>query len=157
MSSLAVGMMFHDRAKLVGTLLGVVFATVLMLQQLGVFLGLLHKNTQLVDNTAADIWIAPPATTAVQPGQRISQSALTLARATEGVAWAEPLIVAGAAVKRPDGGQAPITLIGTRLPRMAGGPFTMVAGSPSVLEDPDTLVFEDGHEASTFTRGRGSS
>ncbi|MGE0784734.1 MAG: ABC transporter permease [Sandaracinaceae bacterium] len=143
MAALGIKMMFHDRAKLAGTLLGVVFATVLMAQQLGVLLGLLYKNTQFVDNTACDIWIAPPGTAQLQPGSPVPLSALTQARVTEGVAWAEPLLFGGASVRRSDGGTEAVTLVGSTLPRLAGGPWAMVAGEPDAVADPSAIVFED--------------
>jgi putative ABC transport system permease protein len=143
MARLGVSMMFHDRAKLAGTLLGVVFATVLMVQQLGTFLGLLYKNTQFVDATEADLWIVPPATTAVQAGSPISMSAMVSARTTDGVAWAEPLLMGAASMRRPDGGVEAVTLVGTRFPRLAGGPWNLVAGSTDALRDPDVVIFED--------------
>ena len=46
----AVRMALHDRMKLAGALLGVVFATFLGGQQLGIFLGLVQKNTLLADD-----------------------------------------------------------------------------------------------------------
>lgn len=143
MARLAVSMMFHDRAKLAGTLLGVVFATVLMVQQLGTFLGLLRKNTQFADATEADLWIVPPATQAVQAGSPISMTALVSARATAGVAWAEPLLMGAAAMRRPDGGVEAVNLVGTRLPRLAGGPWNLVAGEATAIADPDVILFED--------------
>ena len=130
MARLAVSMMFHDRSKLAGTLLGVVFATVLMIQQLGVFGGLLYKNSQFVDNTVADLWVVPPETTSALPGARISLSTLPATRVQRGVAWAEPLVMGAANMKRPGGGQEAVSLVGVTLPRQAGGPFAMVAGSP---------------------------
>ena len=144
MTRLAVSMMFHDRSKLAGTLLGVVFATVLMIQQLGVFGGLLYKNSQFVDNTVADLWIVPPETTSALPGPSIALSNLPRARTHEGVAWAEPLVMGAAGVKRPGGGQEGVSLVGVTLPRQAGGPFSMVAGSPEVLQDPDTVIVDEG-------------
>jgi putative ABC transport system permease protein len=145
MARLAVKMMFHDRAKLAGTLLGVVFATVLMLQQLGVFFGLIYKNTQYVDNAeGVDLWIVPPNTEQAQPGPPLSMTLLTQARTTPGVAWAEPLLMGGTGIRRPDGGLQGVTLVGTTFPRLAGGPYAIVAGSPQALRDPDTVIFEDG-------------
>lgn len=144
MARLGLKMMFHDRAKLAGTLLGVIFATVLMIQQLGVFGGLLYKNTQLVDNAAADLWIVPPSTTQVTAaGSPLDISALTRARVTDGVAWAEPMLLGGAVMREPDGGTEAVTLIGTRLPRQAGGPWALVAGDASALAMPDTVIFEE--------------
>lgn len=147
MARLAVSMMFHDRAKLAGTLLGVIFATVLMLQQLGVFAGLLYKNSQFVDNTVCDLWVMPPGVEQALPGPLIPTTHLPRTRATDGVAWAEPLIMGGAAMLKPGGGREGLTLVGTRLPRHAGGPFAMVAGTPDVLRFPDTIIVDDGQRA----------
>jgi len=144
MLRIGVAMMLHDRAKLVGTLLGVVFATVLMIQQVGTFLGLIYKNTQFVDNADADIWIAPPATQQALPGPPIPLGVLPRARAVPGVAWAEPLIMGGAAMQRPDGGREAVTLVGTVLPRQAGGPWAIVAGDSGRLGLADTIIVDDG-------------
>jgi putative ABC transport system permease protein len=143
MSLLGVRMMFHDRAKLVGTLLGVIFATVLVNQQLGVFLGLLGKNTMFVDNAGADLWIVPPSTQTLQGGSPISLYTLNQARVAPGVAWAEPLLYGTAIMQRPDGGAEPVTLVGTRLSHLAGGPWNLVAGDARVLAYPDAVIFED--------------
>lgn len=143
MSLLAVRMMFHDRAKLVGTLLGVIFATVLVNQQLGVFLGLLGKNTMFVDNAGADLWVVPPSTQTLQGGTQLSLYTLNQARVVPGVAWAEPLLFGSAIMQRPDGGSEAVTLVGTRLTHLAGGPWNLVAGDASALSYPDTVIFED--------------
>ncbi len=143
MSLLGVRMMFHDRAKLVGTLLGVVFATVLVNQQVGILLCLLYKNTMFVDNAGCDVWIVPPGTDNLQGGGRISVYALNQARVADGVAWAEPMVLGTASVALPGGGTEPVQLVGTRLTHLAGGPWSFVAGEASALELPDTVFFED--------------
>jgi putative ABC transport system permease protein len=143
MAHLGWRMMFHDRFKLFGTLMGVVFATVLVNQQLGVLFGLLQKNTMFVDNAAADVWICPPSTEQFQAGRRISIYTLQQARVVEGVAWAEPLLMGTATMQLPTGGGEAVTLIGTRAPRFAGGPWNMVAGDPASIRQADTLIFED--------------
>ena len=50
-------MMFHDRLKLAATVFGVVFAVLICVQQVGVLLGLLSKNTMFVEQSKADVWI----------------------------------------------------------------------------------------------------
>ncbi len=147
MALLAVRMMFHDRFKLLGTLLGVVFAVVLMNQQLGVLFGLLDKNTMLIDHAGADLWIAPANTVSLAAGSPIPFATVAQARTTPGVAWAEPLAYGAAIVRRPDGGTEPVTLLGTQLPRRAGGPWNVVAGDPARLREPDTVFFEDAQRA----------
>jgi len=143
MSRVGVRMMFHDKAKLLGTVLGVVFAVVLAVQQLSILFGLLDKNTMFVEHAGADVWIGPPGTEQFQPGEPLSDTIVTRARTTLGVALAEPLVVAGATVKRPNGGSEAVTLIGTALPSRLGGPWAFVAGDTRVLSQPDTVVFED--------------
>ncbi|MFO0744431.1 MAG: ABC transporter permease [Myxococcota bacterium] len=140
---LALRMMLHDKAKLVGTVVGVVFAVLLSAQQLGILFGLLQKNTMFVDNGRADVWICPPGTNQLQPGKRLPQSVLLQARATEGVRTASALVYQTGSVQRPWGGSEPISLIGFDLDTGLGGPWNVVAGDASLLAHPDTMVFED--------------
>jgi putative ABC transport system permease protein len=144
MTRLALSMLMHSKLKTVSTLLGAVFAVVMANQQLGIFLALLKKNTMYVDKAEADIWIAPAGTANLQAGKTINRSALYAALATEGVAWAEPLLYSGGVMQKPDGGSEGITLVGAQGPRFAGGPWNFVAGDISVLTQPDAMVFEDG-------------
>jgi putative ABC transport system permease protein len=136
-------MMFYDKLKFAGTLFGVIFAVVLFNQQLGVFLGLLSKNTMFVDNARADLWIVPTSTETLQPGKPVPMSALYEARTTPGVAWAEPLLYGGASISLPKGGSEQVTVIGTKAPYWRGGPWNIVAGSVDVLRNPDVMIFED--------------
>ena len=147
MSRVGLRMMLHDKAKLLGTVLGVVFAVVLAIQQLSILFGLLDKNTMFVDHARADVWIAPPGTELFQPGDTLPESVLVRARTTPGVALAEPLIAAGATVRRPEGGSEAVTLIGTALPARLGGPWSLVAGDVRALDAPDTVFFEDAERA----------
>jgi len=139
----ALAMMLHDKLKFLGTVSGVLFAVLLSVQQLGVLFGLLSKNTMFVENAGADIWIAPPGTRLFQAGQTLPESMLQLARGTRGVARAEPLVLGGGDLRKPGGGAEPITIVGTRLPALLGGPWNLVAGSAEALRAPDTMVFED--------------
>ncbi|MFO0593543.1 MAG: ABC transporter permease [Polyangiaceae bacterium] len=143
MATAAVRMMFHGKLKMIGTLFGVVFAVILSNQQAGTFLGLLGKNTMLVDNVGADVWILPPNAVQITAGPTLSDSALMQARTTPGVAWAEPLLYGGGSLARGDGGTEAITIVGVKLPEMRGGPWNVVAGSKDALSQPDTMLFED--------------
>ena len=62
-------MMVHDKLKMLGTLVGVVFAVLLSNQQAGTFLGLIQKNTMFIDNAGADMWIVPPNTAGAPGGE----------------------------------------------------------------------------------------
>lgn len=144
MAELALQMMFHDRLKLYGTLFGVVFAVVLGNFQAGTFLSLLSKNRMFVENAGTvDIWITPPGTRQFQSGRPLADSHLYRARALFGVAWAEPLVLGTVQVQLPTGGTEPVSLVGTRPPRLVGGPWNLVAGAPADLLRPGAMFFED--------------
>ena len=143
MARVALRMMFHDKLKLIGTVAGVVFAVLLAVQQLSILFGLLDKNTMFVDHSGADLWIVPPNTELLQPGEQMSDTVLTLARTTPGVDLAEPLLFTGGTLKKPNGGSEPVSLVGTALPAKLGGPWDIVAGDVKELGQPDTLFFED--------------
>ncbi|MEZ4301789.1 MAG: ABC transporter permease [Polyangiaceae bacterium] len=143
MGRAAIRMMAHGKLKMIGTLFGVVFAVILSNQQAGTFLGLLKKNTMLVDNAGADLWVLPPSAAQVQAGPTLSDAALMSARTTPGIAWAEPLLYGAATVKRADGGTEAVQVVGVALPAAKGGPWNVVAGSADALAQPDTMIFED--------------
>lgn len=144
LGAIGIKMMFHDRLKLVGTLFGVVFAVVLGNFQVGTFLSLLNKNRMFVEaSTDVHIWITPPGTRQFQGGSPLNDAQLNRARATEGVAWAEPLVIQAAQLKLPNGGSEPVSLVGTRAPGYHGGPWNLVAGETHWLDQPDAVIFED--------------
>lgn len=143
MAAAAVRMMFHGKLKMIGTLFGVVFAVILSNQQAGTFLGLLKKNTMLVDNVGADLWILPPNAAQIQAGPTLPDAALMQARTTPGIAWAEPILFGGGTLQRGDGGTEAVQIVGVKLSAMKGGPWNMVAGSKEALFEPDTMIFED--------------
>lgn len=143
MGRVALRMMFHDRLKMAGTLMGVVFAVLLSNQQAGTFLGLLYKNVMFVRNTNADVWITPASTMTFQPGKPLPNEALMVARTAPGVSWAEPILVGQVAINMADGGSEPIQLIGARYPYEHGGPWNVVAGDAKGLALPNAITFED--------------
>jgi putative ABC transport system permease protein len=144
MAKVGVRMMFFDKLKLIGTLVGVVFAVVLSNQQLGTFMGLLYKNFMIVERADADIWILPAGAETFGPGKVLPVSDAYQTRTIPGVAWADPVLVGAATIRLPAGGTEAVTLLGLKFPNYATGPWNLVAGDKSVLSRPDTMIFEDG-------------
>ena len=142
MGAVGLKMMFHSKLKLIGTLLGVVFAVVLSNQQAGTFLGLIYKNVMFVRNTDCDLWVMSRSTEIIGPG-KLSTGALSQALVTPGVADAAPILIGGANILLPNGGFQQVTLVGTKYPNYRGGPWNVVAGGRDALTRPDTLLFED--------------
>ena len=77
MFSIALKMLFHDRAKYMGLVLGVAFSTLLINQQLGIFIGLITRaGAVIVDVPQADVWV-------MDPGVKSQVGILFLCRATQ--------------------------------------------------------------------------
>jgi putative ABC transport system permease protein len=144
MARLGVSMLWHDKIKLAGTLVGVAFAAIMTNIQTALFLGLLLRQTMFVDRVDADMWIAPKNTQILEGlDGTIPRNIVHVARSVKGVAWSAPLLMAPAALKLPNGGQKTVRLVGTELPALRGGPFHVVAGRTRDLALPDAMFFED--------------
>jgi putative ABC transport system permease protein len=144
MARLGVSMLWHDKLKLAGTLVGVAFAVLMSNFQSALFLGLLLRNTMYVDRVAGDVWITPKNTHILEGNDgSIPRNLVPVTRSVKGVAWAAPILMGAAGVKLPTGGQKSVRLVGTELPAARGGPFHIVAGKTSDLAQPDGMFFED--------------
>ena len=144
MARLGVSMLWHDKLKLAGTLVGVAFAVILSNFQIALFLGLLLRNTMYVDRVEADIWITPKNTQILEGSDgTIPKNVVPVARSVKGVAWSAPIVMGTAGLKLPAGGQKSVRLVGTELPLARGGPFHIVAGKTRDLALPDGVFFED--------------
>ena len=144
MARLGVSMLWHDKLKLAGTLVGVAFAVLMSNFQTALFLGLLLRNTMYVDRVDADVWVTPKNTHILEGNDgTIPKNIVPVTRSVKGVAWAAPLLMGAAGVKLPTGGQKSVRLVGTELPIARGGPFHIVAGKTEDLAQPDAMFFED--------------
>lgn len=139
---IATRMALHDRMKLLGALLGVVFATFLGGQQLGIFLGLVQKNTLLSDGIEADIWIAPKGTEQAEASTTLPERFVFEARVTPGVAWADPLLFSTGTLVTDDGTSEPVRILGFDANTGHGGPWNVVAGDPASLRVPGTVFLD---------------
>ena len=144
MARLGVSMLWHDKLKLAGTLVGVAFAVLMSNFQTALFLGLLLRNTMYVDRVDADVWLIPKNTQILEGNDgTIPKNLVPVTRSVKGVAWAAPILMGAAGVKLPTGGQKSVRLVGTELPAGRGGPFHIVAGKTEDLAQPDAVFFED--------------
>jgi putative ABC transport system permease protein len=144
MARLGVSMLWHDKLKLAGTLVGVAFAVLMSNFQIALFLGLILRNTMYVDRVEADMWILPKNTQILEGNDgTIPKNVVPVARSVKGVAWSAPLLMGAAGLKLPGGGQKSVRLVGTELPAAKGGPFHIVTGKTKDLALPDAMFFED--------------
>ncbi|MBY0503844.1 MAG: ABC transporter permease [Bryobacteraceae bacterium] len=136
-------LMTFNRLRLMATLLGVVFATILANQAIGTLLGLMDKFAMLERHANTDIWIVPKGTQVLNGGKTISLAAVLTARGMPDVALAMPMVLVGGNIKLPNGGAEPLQIVGTVGPEYLGGPWNLVAGDRRALAQADTVIIED--------------
>ncbi|GMV29822.1 MAG: putative ABC transporter, permease protein [Rhodanobacteraceae bacterium] len=132
----------HDRARFVVTLVGVLFAVLLMGVELGLLLGFARTTSGLVDHTAADLWITPAGTTNVDIAGRLDERRRFEALAVPGVASVDMLMMQFAFWRKPDGGTESVSMVGFNLATGQGRPWNLVEGRLEDLQQDDAVIID---------------
>jgi putative ABC transport system permease protein len=135
--------LFHDKIRLAVTLTGITFAVVLVVVELGLFLGFSTTTSSLIDRSQTDLWVASRHVPYIEQGAPFSERKLYQVRATPGVASAEKYIARFASWKRPDGGHESVQVVGFNIDQSMGGPWNIVSGSVADLKAPDAILVDD--------------
>jgi putative ABC transport system permease protein len=132
----------HDRARFFVTLVGIVFAVVLIGLQIGLFLGFAESATCVIRKARANFWVMAKGTQNFDVAQPISEREIYLARSVPGVDHAEPLIVRFANWKKPNGGIESSMVLGADLNTGLIGPWNIVAGRLEDLRRPESIMID---------------
>ena len=143
MRMLAWRNLVHDKVRLSVTVTGIVFAVVLIIVQLGLFLGFTTATSSVIDHSGADLWITAPRVPYIEQGVPFSERKLATVLATPGVAAAGKYIVRFTQWKRPDGRQESVQIVGVELPSGLGVPWNIVAGTLDDLRKPDAVFVDE--------------
>ena len=155
MPPLAERNLFHDRVRLAVTLTGVVFAVVLIVVQLGLYVGFSRTTTALVDNSSADLWVVSKNVPYIEQGIPFSERKLYTVRATPGVAEAENYIVRFSRWKRDDGQEESVQIVGVNPESTMGQAWNIVAGRREDLKVDDSVFVDRIYFPKLGVRGVG--
>ena len=155
MASLAWRNLFHDRVRLVVTLVGIVFSVVLTSVQFGLFLGFVSATSDLIDRSGADLWVGSKGVVNLENGIPFSDRKYFQALGIAGVADARRQTVSFSTWKKPDGADESILLFGTEVEGGMGGPWNLVAGRIEDLHQPDAVVIDELYQAKLGVTGLG--
>ncbi len=146
MFRVALKMLFYDSAKYIGLVLGIAFSTLLINQQVGIFLGLLSRAGAIVDDVPeANIWVMDPGVKNLDTIFPLRDTELGRVRGVPGVMWAVPFYKSNATVRTDRGELESAILIGADDNSLIGVPSNFVLGSPEDLRRPDAVaVGKDG-------------
>ncbi len=125
---LAFKTLFHEKGRLVVTLVGITFSTVLVFTQAGMYIGMMGDATALIRNVDADIWVASKNIQNIDFSYPISEERINRVNAMPGILWSERLIMTWGFLKLPDGGLEQVQVVGYNPDTTVGAPWNLLAG-----------------------------
>jgi putative ABC transport system permease protein len=143
MLTLARRNLFHDKMRLAVTLTGVVFAVVLIVIELGLFVGFTRTTSALIDHSGVDLWVTSNHVPYLELGVPLNERKFYQVEAVPGVMGAEKYIVRYTRWNRLDGGQDQIQIVGFNPDLRWGGPWNVVEGSIGDLKTPDGVMVDE--------------
>ena len=143
MTAIALKMLFGDRGKFFGMVVGLTFAALIMTQQPGIFLGLMTRTyASIEDVPIADIWVMDPGVQYLEESKPMRDTDLIRVRGVTGVAWAVPIYKNIINARLPDGSTKAINLTGLDDATLIGGPLRMLEGKLGDLRRADAIIVD---------------
>lgn len=143
MSFVALKMLIGDRAKYIGIIMGITFASLLITQQSAIFVGLMTRTYgTITDLGQADIWVVDPKAQYVDDVKPMQDTQLLRVRGIDGVAWAVPMYRGMLKARLADGNFQTVYVIGLDDSTLMGGPPRMLEGRLADLRRADGVIVE---------------
>lgn len=139
----ALRMLMGDRGKFLGLIFGVAFATLLMSQQVSIFMGILTRTaSQILDVRDADIWVMDNKVRFIDEVPPLADGDLQRVRGVPGVAWAVKFYKAQLLARLEDGNSRSVIMMGIDDATFVGAPAEMIRGELSDLRQPDAIIVD---------------
>ena len=143
MNWVAWRMLVGDTTKYLGLVFGISFATLLMTQQISIFVGIMKRTaSQVLDVRDAPIWIMDAKTRFIDEAPGIPDTDLMRVRGVPQVAWAVKLYKGQVTARLKSGDYRAVILFGLDDSSFVGAPSEMLAGSLSDLNQPDAVIID---------------
>jgi putative ABC transport system permease protein len=151
---IAIRMLTGDPQKFYGLLFGIGFSTLLITQQMTIFVNLVERGASGVYNAPeAEVWVMDPVSRTTDVSYAMPATALDRVRSVEGVEWAVPHLRAVANVRTKEGDLEGVAVIGVDDATLIGLPGRMAEGDKSVLFAPDSVAVDDTGALRFFPAG----
>lgn len=141
MSKIAVKMLIGDKAKYIGIIFGLTFASFIITQQAAIFIGLMERTTGFIIDTAQpDIWVTNPQVHFIDDVQPMKNTELYRVKSITGVKWAVPFFKGLIKARLTNGHFETCNVIGVDDATLIGGPPIMLQGDVEDLRTPDGVI-----------------
>src|SRR3954463_2087670 len=130
MNFVAWKMLVGDRAKYIGIIVGLTFASLLITQQAAIFVGLMTRTFgAITDLSLPDIWVMDRKVQFIDDVKPLQDTMLYRVRGIEGVEWAVPLYKGLLKARLANGNFQTCNVLGLDDSTLIGGPPEMVSGA----------------------------
>lgn len=143
MIRLALAMLFRDRGKYFGIVMGVALAATVITQQGSIFVGIMTRTfAALTDMPQASIWVMDPKVQFIDDVKPLQDTELYRVRGVPGVAWAVPFYKGFVRARLSNGQFQNCNLFGLDDASLIGAPTRMLAGSVDALREADSVLVD---------------
>lgn len=145
MYRIAIKILLGDRAKYLGLVFGVAFATLLMTQQVSIFIGIMARTASPIFNvTESDVWVMDTRVQYLDEVEPMRDIELSNVRSVPGVKWAVPFYKGISTMSLPSGKTQQVQLIGVDDTTLVGLGVCekMVEGDRLSLKRPQTAIMD---------------
>lgn len=137
----ALKMLIGDKAKYIGIILGLSFASFIIAQQAAIFVGIMSRTFSFITDTSQpNIWIMDPKVLYVDDLKPMRDTEVYRVQSIEGVEWAVPLYKGLILTRLADGTFQTCVFIGIDDATMIGAPPVMLEGKVEDLRRPDAVI-----------------
>jgi putative ABC transport system permease protein len=141
--TLASRNLFQDRLRFVATLIGIVFSVVLVMVQMGLYLGFGRMVTTMIDHAAADLWVVSKGASSFEDLTLLDIRTRDRLPHVNGVAEVIPVVIGFADWRRQaDGRVKPVFVVGSDLNAGALVPWSLTGGSVGALRSTDAVAVD---------------
>jgi putative ABC transport system permease protein len=153
MNVVAFKMLVGDRAKYLGIIMGLTFASLLITQQAAIFVGLMERTyNAITDVGLPDIWVMDPKVQFIDDVKPVQDTKLLAVRGVPGVQWAMPLYKGLLKARLDNGNFQTCIVLGLDDTTLIGGPPKMISGSIADLRRADSIIVDTIGAATKLAR-----
>jgi putative ABC transport system permease protein len=155
MNFIAIKMLLGDRAKYIGIVIGLTFASFLVTWPSAIFTGVMSRTFSFVtDIGLPDVWVVDPTVQYIEDVKPMRDTEVLRVRGTEGVQWAVSLYKGGLQARLDDGTFQNCTIVGLDDSTLIGGPPKMLSGQLSDLRQAYAIIVDEAGARGKLARKR---
>jgi putative ABC transport system permease protein len=155
--TLASRNLFHDLLRFVATMVGIVFSVVLVMVQMGLFLGFGHMVTTMIDHASTDLWIVPKGAKCFEDPSLLDLKLRNKVATLDGVATVVPLVIGFSDWRQDSGEMTPVFIVGADLRDRVLEPWNVTDGNVQNLSQGYSVAVDSSYFNRLGVTGVGST